>query len=207
MKKIIILLLIPIFALGLIKVKAYDERYGIKFETTECEMPVGGNIYEYLPEAYIYDAYTGEEITREDMVYSYDYQGIKIENVKVNTAGNYYIYMSAYNEYYDTPSAFNRINIHIYDDEEPVISMNDHISIPYTKDFNINEYLHYTDNAETSCSVVVLGNYRDHKVGDYELTVVVTDRSNNAKEKDFYLNIYDNIYNICCIQHIQAVCA
>ena len=205
MKKFIFLLLVPIFIIGLVKVKAYDERYAVQFESTECEMPVGGDIYEYLPEAYVYDVYTEEEVTRDNLIYAYDYQGIKIENVKTNTAGDYYIYMTAYSEEYNTPSAFSRINIHIYDNIEPVISMNDHISIPYTKDFNINEYLHYTDNAETSCSVVVLGSYRDHKVGDYELTVVVTDRSNNASERDFYLNIYDDIAPvITCEDYIDV---
>ena len=194
MKKLLLLFIIPIFFIGMIRnVKAYEYRYAIDFDFTDFEMPVGGDIYEYLPEAYVYDPETGDEITREDMIYSYDYQGIKISNIDLTKAGNAFFYMSAYHEYLSAASAFSRINVHIIDDEEPNIIMNDHISISYKQDFDINNYLNYTDNASTPCSVVVLGEYENKVVGDYELTVLVTDASNNTAEKEIYLNIYDNV--------------
>lgn len=206
MKKILFITLIPILLFGLIKnVKAASREYGIEFESTSVYMPVGENIYEYLPEAYIYDVETGDEVTREDIIYSYDYQGIKIENVNTNVAGNYYIYMSAYHAYLNAPSAFSRIDIHIYDDEAPIILMNDHISISYKTDFNINNYVNYTDNDGLPSDVLLFGDYEEHTVGNYELTVVVTDRSGNSSEKDIYLNIYDNIKPvISCSDYIDV---
>ncbi len=194
MKKLLLLFIIPIFFIGMIRnVKAYNYRYAIAFDFTYVEMPIGENIYEYLPEAYVYDLNTGDEITRDDMIYSYDYQGIKLSNIDLTRAGNSFIYMTASHEYLSAESAFKRIDIHIYDDEEPVISMNNHISISYKEDFNINNYLRYTDNASTPCSIVVLGEYENRVVGDYELSVLVTDASNNTAEKEIYLNIYDNV--------------
>ena len=74
--------------------------------------------------------------------------------------------MSAYHSFLDAPSAFSRIDIHIYDDIEPTIIMNDHISISYKKTFNINDYLTYSDNATSPCSIIVLGEYNDKIIDD-----------------------------------------
>ncbi len=205
MKKLLFLFVIPLFIICITRnVKAASREYAVEFDSREVYMPVGENIYEYLPEAYVYDVETGEEITRDNMIYSYDYQGIKLENIDVNIAGNGFIYMSAYHSFLDAPSAFGRIDIHIYDDIEPTIIMNDHISISYKKTFNINDYLTYSDNATSPCSIIVLGEYNDKIIGDYELTVLVTDASNNTAEKEILLNIYDNIKPvITCEDYIE----
>ena len=61
MKKFIVLLLVPFCLFGLMKkAKCASSDYEIIFEYTSFEMPVGGDIYEYLPEAYVYNNYTEE---------------------------------------------------------------------------------------------------------------------------------------------------
>jgi len=193
MKKLLALLIVPLCFLGLIKkAKADSSEYEIRYDFTSLDMPVGGNVYDYLPECYVYNVYGDYEETRENMVYSYDYQGIKVSNINTRIAGNYFIYMSCYNTDYECPSYLQRINIHIYDDEAPTISMNDIISISYDSEFNLSNYLTYTDNAVTECSVVLEGNYKK-KVGEYRLNVVVCDASNNYSEKSFTLAVYDRI--------------
>lgn len=204
MKKLLALLIVPLCFLGLIKkAKAESSEYEIRYDYTSFEMPVGESVYDYLPECYVYNVYGDYEETRENMVYSYDYQGIKVSNINTRIAGNYFIYMSCYNPDYDCPSYLQRINIHIYDDQAPSITINDIISISYDSEFNLKNYLTYTDNAITECSVILEGNYKK-KVGEYRLTVVVADASNNYSEKSFTLAIYDRIKpNIICDDIIE----
>ena len=193
MKKIIVLLLIPFCLLGLIKkAKCASEDYVIRFDYTSFSMPVGGNIYDYLPEAYVYDTYNECEETREDMIYSYEFQGIKIENIDVTIASQVFFYMSAYNAYYECPYYLQRINVTIYDDVKPTIQVNDIVSISYKEEFNPNTYITYTDNASTPCNVIVEGSY-SKKVGEYNLKAIVTDASGNESTKKFKLVVYDRI--------------
>ena len=194
MKKIIFLLIVPLFFFGLVKkVKADSLGYEVRFYSTECFVPVGGNIYSYLPEAYIYDLYNEEIETEDGLVYSYDYQGIKFSNINTSKPGHGFGYIQAYHPDYSCESGLVRIEVYIYDDVAPTISINSDIDLSYRDNFNINDYLSYNDNSTGICSITLVGNYEPHVLGNYELGVIVTDSSNNSSEKDFILHIYDNI--------------
>ena len=88
MKKILLLLIVPLCFFGLIKkALAASSSYEIRFYATECSVPIGGNVYDYLPEAYVYNTLTDSIVTDQGMQYTYNYQGIKFENI--NTEENY----------------------------------------------------------------------------------------------------------------------
>ena len=194
MKKLILfLVLMPLCFFGLIqKAKASSSDYIIELEDDECYVPIGGNIESYLPRAYIYDPYEGTVVTSEGLIYSYDYQGIKLSNINRYVAGRNFIYMTVTHRNYNC-RLFQRVDIYIYDDVDPTITMNDEIRISYKDNFNINNYLSYTDNASSPCTVSILGYYDNSQIGTYELTAVVSDLSNNEAYKDFTLEIYDNV--------------
>lgn len=194
MKKMIFLLLVPLCFLGLIqKAKANSEdNYVLRMDSTSCEIPLGGDVMDYLPEAYVFDPETGEEVTREGLIYYYDYQGIKLENVDTNSVGDYFIYMTVYHSEYFCPSIMNKIDIHVYDDIPPVANISSNISISYQTNFNVSNYVSYSDNSNTTCNIVLIGTYKN-KPGTYNLSVEVTDRSNNSVRKDFTLTVFDNI--------------
>ena len=193
MKKFIFLILVPLCFLGLMKkAKASSADYEIYLEDTECYVPVGDSIEGYLPRAYVYDPYEGEVVTSEGLIYSYDYQGIKLSNINRYVAGTNFIYMTVTHRTYNC-RLFQRVDIIIYDDVAPTVTMNDDIRISYKDDFNIYNYISYTDNASSPCSATILGYYDKSIIGSYDLTLVISDQSNNETYKDFTLEIYDNV--------------
>ena len=193
MKKVFILMIIGLgILLGLKNAKAAPAGYEIRFEADSCDVPIGGDIVSNLPEAYVYDTYN-ERIVSTDMVYYYDNQGNKIENIDRFSAGRSYAYVSATSNMYPDLLLMKAIAVNIIDDEAPTIFMNSTINVSYENDFVLDDYLIYRDNAiHDVCQVDLIGDYENKKVGSYNMKVVVTDASENATEKDFLLNIYDN---------------
>lgn len=192
MKKLFLLIIVGLgFALSLKKVKAAPAGYEIRFEADSCEVPIGGNVKSYLPHAYVYDTNT-DTIVTTNMVYHYDNQGMKIENIDVYAAGRNIAYVSATTNYYPDLILLQRIYVYIVDDEAPTVSISNNINISYEDEFDLDDYLNYHDNAiHDVCNVELIGEYETKKVGSYDLSVVVTDASNNATQKDFSLNIVD----------------
>ncbi|MCR5462815.1 MAG: hypothetical protein K6E87_07100 [bacterium] len=204
MKKLLFLILVPLCFLGLMKkAKASSADYIIQLEDDECYVPVGGNIEAALPRAFIYDPYEGDVVTSEGLIYSYDYQGIKLSNINRYVAGRYFIYMTVTHRNYSC-RLFQRVDIIIYDEVEPTVTMNNNIRISYKDDFNIYNYFSYTDNASTPCTVSIMGYYDPKTIGTYDLTLVVSDLSNNETYVDFTLDVYDNVApNIICDDVIE----
>ena len=194
MKKVLFLLIVPLIFFGLVKkVKADSFGYEVIFESKECYVPIGGNVYEYLPTAYIYDTINEEIETTDGLTYSYDYQGIKFSNIDTTKPNHSFGYMEAYHSDYACTSGLVRIEVYVYDNVAPTVVINSNIDISYRDNFDVNDYLFYTDNATNPCTVSILGNYENHVIGDYELGVRVVDGSNNSTQRDFILHIYDNI--------------
>ena len=194
MKKIIFLLIVPLFFFGLVKkVNAASYGYEMRFTSLECYVPLGGNVYDYLPTAYIYDTINDCIETDEDISYSYDYQGIKFSNIDTSRPCHSFGYITATHPDYSCSSGLTRIEVYVVDDVKPVVSISSTINLSYKDDFNILNYVTYSDNIDEVCNVTLLGNYIAHVIGDYELSVKVTDNSNNSTTKSFILHIYDNI--------------
>lgn len=206
MKKVLFLLIVPLIFFGLVKkVKADSYGYEVIFEAEECYVPVGGNVYNYLPKAYIYDTYNDCIETEYGMHYSYDYQGIKFSNIDTSKPGHGFGYIEAYHSEYACTSGLVRIEVYVYDDVAPTVVINSNIDISYRDNFDISKYLYYSDNSVGNCQVNVLGNYIPHVVGDYELGVRVTDGSNNSNQSDFILHIYDNISPVIECEDVISV--
>ena len=194
MKKLLILLIVPLCFFGLIKkVKAASGNYGIKFYYTYCLVPLNGNVYDYLPEAYVYDTRTGEIVTDDGMMYTYNYMGIKFENINTSVPGQHIGFIHASHSSYDIPTVMQKIDVYVYDDIPPTVSINSVISKSYKDNLNILNCVSYSDNISSVCTVEIYGDYDEHKVGEYPLTVCVIDEGGNSTEKDFTLKVYDDI--------------
>ena len=168
MKKIIFLLIVPLIFFGLVKkVNAASYGYEMRFTSLECYVPLGGNVYEYLPTAYIYDTIEDCIETDEGIIYSYDYQGVKFSNIDTSTPCHSFGYINATHADYACSSGLTRIEVYVVDTIKPTVSISNTINLSYKDDFNILNYVTYSDNIDEVCTVSVSGNYLAHTIGDY----------------------------------------
>ena len=194
MKKFLLLLIVPLCFFGLIKkAKAVDYGYEIRFYETECYVPIGGNVYDYLPKAYVYDTVYDCIETDQNMKYSYNYQGIKFESINTNRPGHGIGYISAYHSDYYCPALLQKIDVYVYDDVAPTVNVFAPILKRYNEDINIMDYIDYSDNSTKTCMVELTGDFYPSVIGDYLLKVKVTDESDNFTEETFTIKVYDDI--------------
>ena len=193
MKKLFILLILPLCFFGIIKkAKANSSDYEIRFEQTECYVPVFGNVYDYLPEAYVVDTYT-DEVVSYDVSYSYDYQGIKFSNIDTTKPCHAIGFISCWTDSYEVDTVLQMIDVYVYDDVNPTVSVTPIVRKRYNETINIMDYIIYSDNVDLPCNVVIDGDYEENVIGDYNMSITVTDRSNNATQRDFIIRVYDDI--------------
>ncbi len=194
MKKFLLLLIVPLCFFGLVKkVKADSYGYEIRFYSTECYVPIGGDVYDYLPTACVYDTINNCVETDSNMVYTYDYQGIKFSNINTSRVGHGIGYIYAWNNDYSCPMILQKIDVYIYDDVPPIVSVSNLITKRYNEELNILDYVAYSDNASSVCTVELNGEFNPSVIGDYSVYVRVTDESNNYTDKNFVLRVYDDI--------------
>ena len=195
MKKFLLLLIVPLCFFGVIKKAKADNTsgYEIRFYETECYVPIGGNVYDYLPTAYVYDTLYDCFETDENMSYTYNYQGIKFENINTSRPGHSIGYMYAYNANYSCPMKLQKIDVYVYDDEAPIVSVDTLILKRYNEELNILDYVAYSDNASGLCTIELIGEATLDVVGSYGLTVRVSDSSGNYTDKAISIRVYDDI--------------
>lgn len=194
MKKFLFLLIVPLFFFGLVKkVKADSYGYEIRFYSTECYVPIGGNVFDYLPKACVYDTINDCVETDTNMTYTYDYQGIKFDNINTSRIGHGIGYIYAWHNDYSCPMLLQKIDVYVYDNIPPVVSVSNLITKCYKDELNILDYISYSDNSSTVCTVELNGTFDPKVIGDYNVYVRVTDESNNYTDKNFVLRVYDDI--------------
>lgn len=80
-----------------------------------------------------------------------------------------------------------KFNIFVIDIEKPVINCDDRITIYVNDEVDLLEYVTVSDNYDNDVKVKVEGSYDNTKTGEYNLSFVATDSSNNESVKDFTL--------------------
>lgn len=87
-----------------------------------------------------------------------------------------------------------KININIIDNESPIINASDKITIYTNDEVDLLEYITVTDNYDNDFDINVVGEYNNKVTGEYKLTYVVKDSSNNESKKDFTLVVENPKY-------------
>ena len=87
------------------------------------------------------------------------------------------------------------VNINVYDDTPPFLSMSNNIYKLVNTDFDLCNNAFYGDNYDRRAACVVNGNYDKDTVGAYKLNLLVRDESGNETNKDFTLHIIKEFAN------------
>ena len=194
MKKFLLLLIVPLCFFGLIKkASAASSNYEIRFYETECNVPIGGNVYNYLPTAYVYNTLTDSIVTDEGMQYTYNYQGIKFENINTSRPGHSIGYIYAAHPNYSAPRILQKIDVYVYDDVAPELDVLGNINKRYNEEVSVLDYISYSDNSTRVCMVELVGEYNPNIIGIYGLTVRVSDDSGNFTDGYITIRVYDDI--------------
>lgn len=111
----------------------------------------------------------------------------KISWKKLKTEDNKVYYAGTYNGSFKFKGKEKNIKLIVVDDEEPVITNVKDIQT-YEKDkVDFLKDIKVTDNSHDKVDIKVEGKYDLDKKGEYELTYVAIDKSNNKKEEKFKL--------------------
>ncbi len=80
-----------------------------------------------------------------------------------------------------------KFNINVIDNEKPIINSDDKITIYTNDEVDLLDYVTVSDNYDNDVKVKVEGSYDNTKGGEYKLSYVATDSSNNETVKEFTL--------------------
>ncbi|MBR5663020.1 MAG: D-alanyl-D-alanine carboxypeptidase family protein [Bacilli bacterium] len=168
-KKTIITLVIVLFTLLILigissffVYKEYKNYYKYTFKLTTKEITVKVN----------------ENVNPEDYIKEYKNVKIKYINIVTSTIGEkeltyYVIDRFKIGHYY-------YIKVNVIDDEAPVITAKDKITIYTGSKIDLNSYIKVTDNYDKDVDIKIDGNVDTSKEGTYKVTYTATDKSGNS---------------------------
>lgn len=192
MKKVI-LFLVPILMLLCIgRAHAAVPEYYIEFESSECMVPIGGDVIENIPEAYLYDSGTNQKVECS-FTYFYGLYENKVENINVYIPGRYQLFVTAKCIEYFEYQKMTIIDVMVYDNTQPTITVPEEINCSYNSNRKLDSYYSITDDSAVPVNVEVIGDYNLQKIGEYNVTIIAKDSSNNASSADVKIIVSDKI--------------
>ena len=96
---------------------------------------------------------------------------------------------------YKKHKATYKIDISVVDKEPPILSMSSNIYKLVGDEYNLCDEAFYGDNFDRNLKCEIIGNYDRDTLGKYELTLKVSDQSENSVEKHFNLNVIEKFNN------------
>lgn len=96
---------------------------------------------------------------------------------------------------YKKHKATYKIDINVVDRESPILSMSSNIYKLVGAEYNLCDEAFYGDNFDRNLKCEIIGNYDKDTLGKYELTLKVSDQSDNSVEKQFNLNVIEKFNN------------
>lgn len=144
--------------------KNYKEYYKYTFKLTAKEITVKLN----------------EKVNPEDYIKEYKNVKVKYINIITNTIGEkeltyYVIDRFKIGHYY-------KIKVNVIDDEAPVITAKDKITVYTGTKIDLKSYVKITDNYDNDIAINVDGNVDTAKEGTYKVVYSATDKSGNNAE-------------------------
>jgi len=109
-----------------------------------------------------------------------EWENINLENNKIYNTGEYIGYIVFRNEKII-------LKLNVIDDEKPSIEGVKNITIYVNNDVDLLKNIKVIDNSHDKVEIKVNGEYNTKKIGEYELSYIATDKSNNEEKKDFKL--------------------
>lgn len=166
-KTLLIILFVLLILIGISSYfvyKNYKEYYKYTFKLTTKEITVKFN----------------EKINPEDYIKEYKNVKVKYINIIANTIGEkeltyYVIDRFKIGHYY-------KIKVNVIDDEAPVITAKDKITVYTGTKIDLESYVKITDNYDKDIAINVDGNVDTAKEGTYKVVYSATDKSGNNAE-------------------------
>lgn len=94
--------------------------------------------------------------------------------------------------------------INVIDNIKPNIESDDTITTTVCSDTDLLKYVTVTDNYDKELDIKVEGNYDVNNIGEYKLTYIAKDSSNNESRKDFTLVVEKSKYKKMCDKTITT---
>lgn len=85
------------------------------------------------------------------------------------------------------------LTIEVVDKEEPLIWLSGSYHVEVGSKINLEEEILCADNYDNNPNCRIEGNYDLNKAGNYQLTYIATDNSQNEEKVEFTLNVYEPI--------------
>lgn len=108
------------------------------------------------------------------------WDNINIIDNKIYTVGKYIGYINFRNEK-------KKLELNVIDDEKPIISGVKDLTVYVNSEVDLLKNIKVTDNSNDEIKVIVKGEYSMKKAGEYKLSYVAIDNSNNETTEDFKL--------------------
>ncbi len=83
------------------------------------------------------------------------------------------------------------VNLEVVDEEEPLIWLSNYYSVKVGSNLSLEDDILCADNYDNNPNCRVEGTYDLNTEGEYHLTYIATDSSNNEEKVDFTLNVYN----------------
>lgn len=113
-----------------------------------------------------------------------DYDNIKITWNELNES-----VAGVYEGFVKIKSKEYKVSLEIIDNEKPVIECNDEIVVLQYSNFNYSDYIIITDNSSDELDINVSNDYDLTKIGSYDISISVKDKSDNKTVKNVSLKV------------------
>lgn len=125
----------------------------------------------------------------KDLIKSID--GKVVTNKKINTEKLGKKEIKFVYENKDGKERTGIVNLEVVDEEEPLIWLSNYYSVKVGSNLNLEDDILCADNYDNNPNCRVEGTYDLNTEGEYHLTYIATDSSNNEEKVDFTLNVYN----------------
>ena len=160
---------------------------------TEIVVPLNGNLYDYIDNYEVKFYINGKE--SNDFCISKEENASTFSTVLTNVIGEYHVYYLAYNDFYNCYSE-QMITFIVKDLTKPDIKGDELVRLLYKQKFDYKEHFTITDNYSEKDKINVYvydDNVSYDYVGKYKAMIVAVDEDGNKNEKEFYIEIYDDV--------------
>lgn len=125
----------------------------------------------------------------KDLIKSID--GKVVTNKKINTEKLGKKEIKFVYENKDGKERTGIVNLEVVDEEEPLIWLSNYYSVKVGSNLSLEDDILCADNYDNNPNCRVEGTYDLNTEGEYHLTYIATDSSNNEEKVDFTLNVYN----------------